>query len=312
MIGPIVFLNGAFVPKDEAKVSVFDHGFIYGDGVFEGLQIVEGSVFMLDAHIERLYNSARYLGFEIPMPPARLTEAILETARKNDLRNGYLRPIVTRGSGPLGIRNMDKLGAPTVVVMTQFESIEERRRTWNRGITAQVVSVRRIPPASLDSRAKTCNYLNNIMAYLEAKAAGADTAIMLDSEGYVAEAYSSNLFCVKGGVVLTPALGHILGGITRATLLGICRELGIPAREGQVTVYDMYTADEVFECGTMAEVRPLLKVNGRVIAKGEAGPIGARIHEQLRRMMESGKHGTSAFAPAAVVKRIPKRRGKRL
>ena len=153
MIGPIVYLNGAFVPKDEAKVSVFDHGFIYGDGVFEGLQIVEGSVFMLEAHVERLFNSARYLGFGIPMTPAELTEAILETARRNELRNGYLRPIVTRGSGPLGIRNMDKLGKPTVVVMSQFESIEERRRAWNRGITAQVVSVRRIPPASLDSRA---------------------------------------------------------------------------------------------------------------------------------------------------------------
>ncbi|HYC37227.1 MAG TPA: branched-chain-amino-acid transaminase [Usitatibacter sp.] len=302
MIGPIVYLDGAFLPRDEAKVSVFDHGFIYGDGVFEGLQIVEGSVFMLEAHVERLFNSARYLGFAIPLTPAELTEAILETARRNELRNGYLRPIVTRGSGPLGIRNMDKLGKPTVVVMSQFESIEERRRAWNRGITAQVVSVRRIPPASLDSRAKTCNYLNNIMAYLEAKAAGADTAIMLDSEGYVAEAYSSNLFCVKAGVVMTPALGHILGGITRATLLRICGELGIPAREGQLTVYDLYTADEVFECGTMAEVRPLLTINGRTIARGEAGPVGARIHRQLRKMMESGEHGVSAYALAETAK----------
>ena len=298
MIGPIVYLNGAFVPKDEAKVSVFDHGFIYGDGVFEGLQIVNGTIFLLREHVERLFNSARYLGFEIPLTPEAIIEAILETARRNDLNNGYLRPIVSRGAGALGIRNMDSLSTPTVVVMAQFESIEERRLAWNRGITAQIVSVRRVPPACLDSRAKTCNYLNNIMAYIEAKAAGADTAIMLDTDGYVAEGYTSNLFCVKNGTVMTPALGHILGGITRATLLRICGELAIPAREGQLTVYDLYTADEVFECGTMAEVRPLLRINGRVIGSGEAGPVGARIHKQLRALMESGKHGVSIFAGA--------------
>jgi branched-chain amino acid aminotransferase len=299
MIGPIVYLNGDFLSKEDAKVSVFDHGFIYGDGVYEGLQVVNGTVFLLREHIERLFNSARYLGFEIPLGFDAVCEAILETARRNDLRNGYMRPIVTRGTGPLGIRNMDRLSPPTVVVMAQYESIEERRKAWNAGITAQIVSVRRIPPECLDSRAKTCNYLNNIMAYLEAKAAGADTAIMLDTEGYVAEAYTSNLFCVKNGTVLTPSLGHILGGITRATLLRICGELGIPAREGNLTVYDLYTADEVFECGTMAEVRPLLKINGRVIGNGEAGATGARIHAQLRKLMESGKHGMNAFAAAA-------------
>ena len=296
MIGPIVYLNGEFVPQAEAKVSVFDHGFTYGDGVFEGLQVLGGSVYMLREHVLRLFDSARYLGFAVPLSYDAMVEAILETARRNDLRNGYLRPIVSRGAGALGIRNMSSLGTPTVVVMAQYESIEARRQAWNRGITAQVVSVRRIPPACLDSRAKTCNYLNNIMAYMEAKAAGADTAIMLDTEGYVAEGYSSNLFCVKNGTVLTPALGHILGGITRATLLRICAELGIPAREGQLTVYDIYTADEFFECGTMAEVRPLLKVNGRVIGNGEAGPVGARIHARLRQLMESGEHGVNAFA----------------
>lgn len=299
MIGPIVYLNGTFVPKDEAKVSVFDHGFIYGDGVFEGLQIVNGTIFLLHDHVRRLFDSARYLGFNIPLSFDAVIEAILETARRNELRNGYLRPIVSRGSGPLGIRNMDSLGTPTVVVMAQFESIEERRMVWNRGITAQVVSVRRIPPACLDSRAKTCNYLNNIMAYMEAKAAGADTAIMLDTEGYIAEGYSSNLFCVKNGTVITPALGHILGGITRATLLRICENLEIPTREGQLTVYDMYTADEVFECGTMAEVRPLLKINGRTIANGDAGPLGMKIHQNLRALMESGENGVNAFTSTA-------------
>jgi branched-chain amino acid aminotransferase len=295
MIGPYVYINGDFHPREEAKVSVFDHGFIYGDGIFEGMQVVNGTVFLMREHIERLFNSAKYLGINIPLSFDDMCAAILETARRNDVRNGYLRPIVTRGDGPLGIRNMDDLGAPTIVIMAQFESIEKRRTAWNKGITAQIVSLRRIPPECLDSRAKTCNYLNNIMAYLEAKAAGADTAIMLDGEGYVAEAYTSNLFVVKDGKVMTPTLGHILGGITRSTLLQICQELDIPHAEAKLTTYDLYTADEVFECGTMAEVRPLLKVNGRVVNTGQAGPIGQRIHAQLRSLMESGKHGISAF-----------------
>lgn len=299
MIGPVVYLNGQYVPRDEAKVSVFDHGFIYGDGVYEGLQVVEGVVFLLREHVDRLFNSARYLGFEIPISKEAMIDAICGTIRRNDMKNGYVRPIVTRGAGPLGIRNMDQLSAPTMVVMTQVEGGDARRAAWNRGITAQIVSVRRIPPACLDSRAKSCNYLNNIMAYLEAKAAGADTAIMLDTDGFVAEAYTSNLFCVKDGLVVTPDLGYILGGITRRTLLAICGELGIPAREGKLTPYDLYTADEVFECGTMAEVRPLLRINGRVVANGEAGPIGARIHAGLRKMMDSGKHGIDAYARAA-------------
>jgi branched-chain amino acid aminotransferase len=300
MIGPIVYVNGAFVPKDDATVSVFDHGFIYGDGVFEGLQIVDGTIFQLEEHIRRLFDSARYLGFAVPVPFGELIEIIKETARRNDLRNGYLRPIVTRGAGPLGIRNMAELGTPTLVVMAQLESIEARRKAWNQGITAQVVSVRRIPPASLDSRAKTCNYLNNIMAYLEAKGAGADTAIMLDTQGFVAEGYSSNLFVVKNGTVMTPALGHILGGITRALLMRIGAQLGIPVRDVNLTVHDLYTADEVFECGTMAEVRPLLKINGRLIGAGEPGPIGHSIHVELRKLMESGEHGTRAFAKSEI------------
>lgn len=291
MIGDIVYVNGQFVGKDDAKVSVFDHGFIYGDGAFEGLQIVNGHVFLLKEHLQRLYDSVRYLGFEIPMPADALRDVIVETARRNGLENGYVRPIVTRGAGPLGIRNMAQLGRPTVVVMVQHESIESRREKWNRGITAQIVSVRRMAPASFDSRAKTCNYINNIMAYLEAQAAGAETALMLDADGYVAEAYSSNIFMVRDGAVATPALGHILGGITRATLLGICRSLGVPASEGRLTSYDLLTADEVFECGTMAEVRPLVRINGRTIGDGSPGPVARRLHQALREMMESGRHG---------------------
>lgn len=291
MIADIVYLNGEFVPKDEAKISVFDHGFIYGDGAFEGLQVIDGRVFLLREHLERLFNSVRYLGFEIPMSMDALRDIIVETARRNGLENGYIRPIVTRGTGPLGIRNMEQLGEPTVVVMAQYERIEDRRKKWDHGITAQVVSVRRIPPASMDSRAKTCNYLNNILAYLEARAAGAETAIMLDADGYVAEAYSSNIFIVKGGKVATPALGHILGGITRSLLIDACRTLDLSCTESRLTTYDLLTADEVFECGTMAEVRPLIQINGRKIGSGEPGATARQLHTELRRIMESGEHG---------------------
>ncbi|MGE0719399.1 MAG: branched-chain-amino-acid transaminase [Alphaproteobacteria bacterium] len=291
MIGDIVYLNGEFVPKDEAKVSVFDHGFIYGDGAFEGLQIVNGRIFLLREHLRRLFDSVHYLGFDIPMTMDELRLVIAETARRNRLENGYVRPIITRGAGPLGIRNMDQLGAPTIVVMAQHESIEARRKKWNSGITAQVVSVRRMPPAGLDARAKTCNYINNILAYLEAKAAGAETALMLDADGYVAEAYSSNIFIVKGGKVATPELGHILGGITRGTLIDICRRIEVPVVETRLTTFDLLTADEVFECGTMAEVRPLVRINGRAIGDGAPGPMARRLHGVLREMMESGLHG---------------------
>jgi branched-chain amino acid aminotransferase len=291
LIADIVYVNGAFVAKDDAKISVFDHGFIYGDGAFEGLQVVNRHVFFLKQHLDRLFDSVRYLGFEVPMPQDKLRGLIVETARRNKLENGYLRPIVTRGAGPLGIRNMDRLGSPSVVVMAQHERIEERRRKWDSGITAQIVSVRRVPPQSFDSRAKTCNYINNILAYLEAQAAGAETAIMLDTEGYVAECYSSNIFCVKGGRLATPALGHILGGITRAALLRIAAKIGIEASETKLTPYDLLTAEEVFESGTMAEVRPLVRINDRKVGAGQPGPISARLHAELRRMMESGDFG---------------------
>lgn len=288
MIADIVYVNGAFVAKEDAKISVFDHGFIYGDGAFEGLQVIDGRIFMLREHLQRLANSVRYLGFELPMPVGDLAALVCETARRNRIRDGYIRPIVTRGAGPLGIRNMEQLGPPSVVIMGQFESIESRRKKWNQGITAQIVSVRRMPPASIDSRAKTCNYINNILAYLEARAAGAETALMLDAEGYVAEAYSSNIFIAKDGRVATPQLGHILGGITRGLLIECCRAQDIAIAETRMTTYDLMTADEVFECGTMAEVRPLVQINGRKIGDGEPGPVARRLHGELRRIMESG------------------------
>lgn len=292
MIGEHVYVNGTFFPKDEAKVSVFDHSFVYGDGVFEGLQVVAGGVFKLTEHVDRLYRSARYLMMEVPLPPAAMTEAILETARRNRLRDGYLRPIVSRGVGPMGVRNMHRLGPGTVVIVAQHERIEDKGQVFERGERAHVASVRRIPPECIDSRAKTCNYINNILAYLEARHAGADTAIMLDMQGYVAEGYGSNIFAVGGGTVMTPPLGNILAGITRATVFELCAELGIRVEERPMTVYDLTTADEAFESASMSELVPIVEIDGRRIGNGVPGPICGRLHAALRDLMRSGRQST--------------------
>jgi len=287
MIGEYVYLNGEFVPSGEAKVSVFDRSFVYGDGVFEGLQAVNGGIFRLDAHMDRLYRSARYLGFEVPIPKPALTAAVLETARRNGLRDGYLRPIVSRGVGPIGVRHTEKLGPGTVVIVAQHERVEDRSDIFAGGESAHVVSLRRIPPDCMDSRAKTCNYINNILAFLEARAAGASTAIMLDLNGYVAEGYGTNVFAVRDGVVETPPTGNILEGITRGVVLELCAELGIPARPRPMTSYDLVVADEVFESATMAELVPIVSIGGRRIGDGRPGPVTVSLHRALRERMAS-------------------------
>jgi branched-chain amino acid aminotransferase len=230
------------------------------------------------------------MGFAIPLGPEALAGAIVETARRNGLRDGYLRPIVSRGAGPTGIRNMDKLGPPTVVILAQHEDTAGGRGLLDRGVAAHVVSLRRIPSECLDARVKSCNYINNVLAALEAKHAGADTAIMLDIQGHVAEGYGSNVFCVRGGVVMTPGLGNILEGITRETVLELCAAEGIPSREGLLTTYDLVTADEVFETATLAEITPIVSIDGRPVGDGRVGPVTRALHRGLRRVMESGVH----------------------
>jgi branched-chain amino acid aminotransferase len=285
MIGELVYINGAFVPQAEAKVSVFDRSFVYGDGIFEGLQAVNGGVYRLEAHIDRLYRSARYLGFEIPLARGAMTAAVLETARRNKMRDGYLRPIVSRGVGPIGVRHTERLGPGNVVIVAQHERVEDRRDIFAHGERAHVASMRRIPPDCLDSRAKTCNYINNIMAFIEARHAGANTAIMLDISGHVAEGYGTNIFAVRDGVVETPPCGNILEGITRAAVFDICAERGIRTAQRTMTVYDLVTADEVFESATMAELVPIVEIDGRKVADGKVGPIVATLHQALRERM---------------------------
>jgi branched-chain amino acid aminotransferase len=295
VIGDWVYINGEFCPQNEAKVSVFDRSFVYGDGVFEGLQAVNGGVFKLKEHIDRLYRSAHYLGFEIPIGKTAMIDAVLETGRRNGLRDGYLRPIVSRGVGPIGVRHTEKLGPGNVVIVAQHEKVEDRSHLFARGERAHVASLRRVPPDCLDSRAKTCNYINNILAFLEARRAGCDTAIMLDMQGYVAEGYGSNVFSVRDGTVETPPTGNILEGITRATVIELCGEMGIPSRERPMTVYDLVTADEVFESASMAELVPIVDVGGRSVNGGEVGPMVGRLHAALRERMSSLRDSALIF-----------------
>jgi branched-chain amino acid aminotransferase len=292
MVGEIVYVNGAFVHKDDAKISVFDHNFNYGDGVFEGLQAVSGGVFKLRRHIDRLYQSARFLAIQIPMTADKFMVDVLETARRNRLRDGYMRPVVSRGVGPVGVRNMNELGPPTVVIIAQHEKIEDRRSAFESGVSAHVASVRRIPPECIDPRVKSCNYINNILAYMEAKHAGAHTAIMLDTQGYVSEGYGNNLFAVKDGLLLTPPIGNILAGITRETVIELAAALELKTVERPMTVYDFVNADEVFESATMAELTPIVEIDGRKVGDGKVGQSTRRLHLELRTLMESGRESS--------------------
>jgi branched-chain amino acid aminotransferase len=293
MIGDFVYVNGEFFAPQDAKISVFDHGFIYGDGVFEGLQAANGGIFRLDAHMDRLYRSAKYMEIDIPLPRGAFIAAILETAQRNNLRDGYMRPVVSRGAGPTGLRNMDKLGAPTVVILAQHET--EGKHRSDRGVAAHVTSIRRIPSECLDSRVKSCNYINNILAYLETKHCGAETAIMLDLQGNVSEGYANNIFAVDGATVVTPPLGNILAGITRDVIIELCRSLEIRIIERPLTVYDLVTGSEAFESSTLGEVVPIGSIDGQVIGDGTPGPITTRLRRELRELVVSGSQSTRVF-----------------
>jgi branched-chain amino acid aminotransferase len=293
MIGDFVYINGEFFAPQDAKVSVFDHGFIYGDGIFEGLQATKGGIFRLDAHMDRLYRSAKYMEIEIPLTRGAFIAAILETAQRNNLRDGYMRPVVSRGAGPTGLRNMDKLGPPTVAIIAQHET--EGKHQPGKGVAAHVTSIRRIPSECLDSRVKSCNYINNILAYLETKHCGAESAIMLDLNGNVSEGYANNIFAVDGSTVVTPPLGNVLAGITRDVIIELCRSQEIPIVERPLTVYDLVTGSEAFESSTLGEVMPIASIDGQVIGNGRPGPVTSRIHLALRKLIDSGRESTPIF-----------------
>jgi branched-chain amino acid aminotransferase len=277
----IVYFDGKYVDSSDAKVSVFDHGLLYGDGIFEGIRIYGGNVYRLDEHLERLELSARAIMLAMPLNRAQLVEAVCETCRRNKLTDGYIRLVVTRGVGDLGLAPWSCANPTTFIIASKISLYPQEY--YDNGLSIVTVPTRRIAPDALPSTVKSLNYLNNILAKIEAKQAGALEAIMLNQQGYVAECTADNIFVIHKGEILTPAASQgALKGITRATVFDIARELGIPMREADLTRYDVWCADECFLTGTGAEVIPVVKLDGRVIGSGKPGPVTARVLASFR------------------------------
>ncbi len=288
----LVYLNGEFVPASQAKISVFDHGFLYGDGVFEGIRAYNGKVFRLKEHIDRLYDSAKAIDLKIPMSKDEFIEAVLETLRRNKLRDAYIRPIVTRGVGDLGL-DPRKCSNPSVIIIAQPWGAMYGD-LYEKGLKAVTVAVRRNAIDSLPPNIKSLNYLNNILAKMEANAKGGDEAIFLDHNGYVSEGSGDNIFIVKKGTVYTPPTINNLKGITREVVIELIERLRIPFREMNIGLYDLYTADEVFVTGTAAEICPITWIDGRWIGDGKPGKITKKLMEEFRKLTE--REGVPIYA----------------
>jgi branched-chain amino acid aminotransferase len=281
-----IYLDGKFVDEADAKVSVFDHGLLYGDGVFEGIRLYDGNIFRLDEHLERLEYSAKAILLELPLSRAELAAATCESCRLNGLRDAYIRLVVTRGVGDLGLAPWN-CSKPSVFIIASRISLYPAEYYQN-GLAIVTVPTRRINPAALPPTIKSLNYLNNILGKIEAKQFGALEAIMLNDQGYVAECTADNIFIVHKGEVITPASSQgALNGITRGTILDIAKEVNLPVREANMTRYDVWCADECFLTGTGAEVIPVTKLDGRIIGSGKPGPVTQKILESFRRRVRA-------------------------
>src|SRR3954471_1404989 len=287
-----IFLDGKFVPESEAKVSVFDHGLLYGDGIFEGIRFYNGRVFRLDEHTDRLWDSARSICLDIPMSKEAMNEALLETVRRNNLRDGYIRQIVTRGVGNLGL-NPAQCSNPSIIIIATTIALYSEE-AYRNGLTVVTCATRRTGAAQLNPAVKSLNYLNNVMARIEANLAGADEALMLNEAGNVAECTADNVFVIKKGRIFTPPISAgALRGITRSVVFEVAAELGLKITETDVTRHDVFIADECFLTGTAAEVIPVVKADGRQIGTGKPGAITLRAIERFREMTRAT--GTPIF-----------------
>jgi branched-chain amino acid aminotransferase len=274
----LIYIDGKYYPKSEAKISVYDHGFLYGDGVFEGIRVYNSHVFKLEEHLNRLYDSAKSIALSIPLSKVEFREAILETIRKNSLRDAYLRVVVTRGYGDLGLNPVKCAKASVVIIADYIAPLYE-------GISAKaiVAATRRNNPDSLDPQIKSLNYLNNILAKMEANRAGVDEAIMLNQQGIVCEGTSDNLFVVKNGILITPPLSDGALGV-----LELAAQLKIPVEEKSITVHEIMASDEAFLTGTAAEIGALVEVNGQKIGDGKPGPMWKILSAAFKGVRESG------------------------
>ena len=282
-----IYLNGDYVDKEDAKVSVFDHGLLYGDGVFEGIRLYDGCVFKLDEHLERLEYSAKAILLDLPLSRSELNDAVCETCRQNELENGYVRLVVTRGSGHLGL-TPDGCGPPNVIIIADDIQLYPEE-FYENGLKIISVPTRRINSAALPPAVKSLNYLNNILAKIEAKRVGFQEALMLNDKGEIAECTGDNVFVLSKGILFTPPLdAGSLRGITRAVVMDLAQDLGIPCREIALTRYDLWTADECFLTGTAAEVIPCVEVDHRSVGEGRPGEMTRQFIAAFRQKAKTG------------------------
>jgi branched-chain amino acid aminotransferase len=282
----VCFINGEYFDENEAVISVFDHGFLYGDGIFEAFRLHNGKIFQLDEHMNRLYDSARIIDLEIPLEKEEFKKIVIETVKRSQLKDCYVRPQVTRGVGALGHDPGTCKESTVVVYVTPTPLLKK-----SRSIKTIVTSYRRPPAFVMPPESKTTHYLNNILAKMEAKKKGVDDAIFLDMRGFVSEGCGWNIFLVKNNGASTPSTtSSILKGITRDVVIHLLKELNIPIQERDISLSELFTADEVFGTATGSEISPIIEINGRKIGDGQPGPITNKIEEKFKEFIE--KAGT--------------------
>jgi branched-chain amino acid aminotransferase len=286
-MGLKIYINGQILPQEDAKISVFDHGLLYGDGVFEGIRAYNGNIFLLDQHLDRLYNSAKTIALKIPISKAEMENAIKMTMKTNNMTDSYIRLVVTRGVGKLGL-DPNKCSTPQVIIITDTIELYPRE-LYEKGLDIVTVTTIRNHFSALDPKIKSLNYLNNILAKLESLQAGAGEALMLNKDGYVAECAGDNIFVVNNNILLTPpSSSGILIGITRNVVMELAIEMGIQVREELMTRYDLYIADECFLTGTAAEIIPVVKIDGRTVGTGKPGKITLNLLKKYQELTKKG------------------------
>ncbi len=288
---PFIYVNGKFYPKPEAKVSVYDHGLLYGDGVFEGIRAYNGSVFKLKEHIDRLYKSAHTIMLKIPLAKSEMTKVVLETLKRNNLKDAYIRLVVTRGVGDLGL-DPRKCHKPTVIIITEPNILLHDAEGRAKGVTTMISWVKRDPVDATTHEVKSLNYLNSILAKIEANTTGVDEAICLDKNGFVCEGVAENIFIVKDGEVLTPPVSTgALPGITRKVVMELAAKLGYVAMEKNITPNELFNADEVFFTGTAAEIVSVREINKRTVGPGKIGPVTKRLIQEFSKLVRDPRQG---------------------
>jgi len=290
----LVYMDGAYCPKSQAKVSVFDHGLLYGDGIFEGIRAYSNSVFKLKEHIDRLYRSAHMIMLQIPITKEEMMQAVLGTLRKNELKNSYIRLVVTRGVGDLGL-DPRKCSKPTIIVITDTIALH-KSEAKEKGVTAMVSWVKRDPVDATSHEIKSLNYLNSILAKIEANISGVDEAICLDKNGFVCEGVAENIFIAKDGKLFTPpSYTGALPGITAEEVIKLARRLGYDVKDKNITPYELFNAEEVFFTGTGAEIVPVREINKRAINDGKPGLITRRLMSEFAKLVSDPKEGTPIY-----------------